>query len=63
MNRYRGTQVPILDGLATYGALEAADLALLYNMLSAVINRATLAGSMTRFGHVPKMRFSLSAFQ
>jgi hypothetical protein len=46
--------VPILNGLAAHGAFEAADLALLYNMLTAVINRATLTGSITRrFGHSP----------
>ena len=55
--------VPILDGLAAHGAFKAADLARLYHMLAAVINRAAFAGSMTRFGHVPKMRFGLSAFQ
>jgi hypothetical protein len=41
--------VPILDCLATHGALKAADLARLYNMLATVIDRAALTGSMTRF--------------
>jgi hypothetical protein len=41
--------VPILDCLATDGALKAADLARLYNMLATVIDRAALTGSMTRF--------------
>ena len=55
--------VPILDGLAAHDAFKAADLASLCNVLAAVINRAAFTGSMTRFGHVPKMRFGLSAFQ
>jgi hypothetical protein len=55
--------VPILDGLAAHGAFKAADLASLCNVLAAVINRAAFTGSMTRFGHVSKMRFGLSAFQ
>jgi len=53
----------ILDGLAAHDAFKAADLASLCNVLAAVINRAAFTGSMTRFGHVPKMRFGLSAFQ
>ena len=36
---------------------------ILYDVLAAVINRAASTGSMTQFGHVPKMRFRLSAFQ
>ena len=56
-------RVPILDGFAAYVAFKAADLARLYYVLAAVINRAAFTGSMTRFGHVPKMRFGLSAFQ
>ena len=55
--------VPVLDGPAAYDAFKAADLASLCNVLAAVINRAAFTGSMTRFGHVPKMRFGLSAFQ
>ena len=55
--------VPILDGLAAHDAFKAADLASLSNVLAAVINRAAFTGSMTRFGHVPKMRLGLSAFQ
>jgi hypothetical protein len=55
--------VPILDGLAADVAFKAADLARLYDVLAAVINRAAPTRSMTRFGHVPKMRFGLSAFQ
>jgi hypothetical protein len=42
------SRVPILDGLATHGAFEATDLALLYQMLTAIINRATLTGSITK---------------
>jgi hypothetical protein len=41
--------VPILNGLATHGAFKAADLARLCNVFAAVINRATLTGSMTGF--------------
>ena len=55
--------VPILDRLAAHDTFKAADLASLCNVLAAVINRAAFTGSMTRFGHVPKMRFGLSAFQ
>ena len=55
--------VPILDGLAAHDAFKAADLASLCNVLAAVIDRAAFTGSMTRFGHVPNMRFDLSAFQ
>ena len=55
--------VPVLDGPAAYDAFKAADLASLCNVLAAVINRAAFTGSMSRFGHVPRMRFSLSAFQ
>jgi hypothetical protein len=55
--------IPILDGLAAHDAFKAADLASLCNVLAAVINRAAFTGSMTRFGHAPKMRFGLSAFQ
>jgi hypothetical protein len=55
--------VPILDCLAAHDAFKAVDLASLCNVLAAVINRAAFTGSMTRFGHVPKMRFGLSAFQ
>ena len=55
--------VPILDGLAAHGTFQAADLASLYDVLAAVINRAASTGSMTRFGHGPNMRFGLSAFQ
>jgi hypothetical protein len=43
------SRVPILDGLATHGAFKAADLARLYNVLAAIINRAALTGSMTGF--------------
>jgi hypothetical protein len=42
------SRVPILDGLATHGAFEAADLALLCHMLTAVIHCATITGSITR---------------
>ena len=56
-------RVPILDGHATHVAFKAADLARLYDVLAAVINRAASTGSMTRFGHLPNMRFGLSAFQ
>jgi hypothetical protein len=62
ISRYPGG-VPILDGLTAHGAFKAADLARLYYVLAAVINRAAFTGSMTRFGHVPKMRFGPSAFQ
>src|SRR5258708_709067 len=55
--------VPILDGLAAHGAFKAADLARLRDVLAAVINRAASTGSMTRFGHLRKMRFGLIAFQ
>jgi hypothetical protein len=55
--------VPILDGLGADDAFKAADLASLCNVLAAVINRAAFTGSMTRFGHAPKMRFGQSAFQ
>ena len=41
--------VPILDSCTAHGAFEAADLALLYNMLAAVINRAAFTGSTTGF--------------
>jgi hypothetical protein len=40
--------VPILNGLATYGTLKAADLTRFYNMLAAVINRAAFTGPITR---------------
>ena len=54
---------PILDGLAAHGAFKAADLAGLYDMLAAVINRAALTGSMDQIRTCPNMRFGLSAFQ
>ena len=38
--------VPILDDLAAHGAFKAADLARLYDVLAAVINRAAFTGSM-----------------
>ena len=41
--------VLILNGLATHGAFKAADLALRYHVLAAVINRAALTGSMAGF--------------
>ena len=40
--------VPILDSFTAHGALKATDLARLHHVLAAVINRATLTGSMTR---------------
>jgi hypothetical protein len=40
------SRVPILDGFATHGTFKAADLARLYNVLPAVINRAAITGSM-----------------
>jgi hypothetical protein len=42
--------VPILDGRTTHGAFKAADLAGLYDMLAAVINRAAFTGSMMTQG-------------
>ena len=48
------SRVPILDGLAAHGAFKAADLARLYDVLAAVINRAAFTGSMMTqlgFGH------------
>ena len=42
--------VPILDGLAAHGAFKAADLASLFNVLAAVINRAAFTGSMMAEG-------------
>jgi hypothetical protein len=41
--------VPILDSFTAHGAFKAADLARLYNVLAAVINRAAFTGSMTGF--------------
>jgi len=41
--------VPVLDSCTTHGAFKAADLARLYNVLAAVINRAAFTSSMTRF--------------
>jgi hypothetical protein len=41
--------VSILDGLAAHRAFKAADLASLFNVLAAVINRAAFTGSMTGF--------------
>jgi hypothetical protein len=40
--------VPIFDGLAAHGTLKAADLALRYHVLAAVIDRAAFARSITR---------------
>jgi hypothetical protein len=41
--------VPVLDGRATYGALKTADLARLYDVFAAVINRAAFTGSIAGF--------------
>ena len=41
--------VPILDGLAAHGAFKAADFALRYHVLTAVINRTALTGSVAGF--------------
>ena len=42
--------VPILNGRTTHDAFKAADLAGLYDMLAAVINRAAFTGSMVAQG-------------
>jgi hypothetical protein len=57
------SRIPTFDGLAAHGAFKTADLARSYDVFAAVINRAASTGSMTRFGHVPRMRFGLAAFQ
>ena len=41
--------VPILDSCAAHGAFKAADLALRYHVLAAVINRTAFTGSMAGF--------------
>jgi hypothetical protein len=38
--------VPVLDGCTAHGAFKAADLALLYNVLAAVVNRAAFTSAM-----------------
>jgi hypothetical protein len=45
--------VPILDSCTAHGAFKAADLARLYDMFAAVINRAAFTGPMTGFQHAP----------
>src|SRR6266478_1270228 len=42
--------VPILDSCTAHGAFKAADLALRYYVLAAVINRAAFTGSMMTQG-------------
>ena len=38
--------VPVLDSCTAHGAFKAADLALLYNVLAAVVNRAAFTSAM-----------------
>jgi hypothetical protein len=42
--------VPILDSCSTHGTFKAADLALFYDVLATVINRAAFTGSMMTQG-------------
>jgi hypothetical protein len=46
--------VPILDGCTAHGAFKAADLARLYDMFAAVINRAAFTGPVTRIPACPQ---------
>ena len=55
--------VPVLDGCTAHGAFKAADLALLYNVLAAVVNRAAFTSAMIGLWHAPNMRFGLSVFE
>jgi hypothetical protein len=52
--------VPVLDSCTAHGAFKAADLAPLYNVLAAVVNRAAFTSAMIGF---PNMRFGLSVFE